>query len=455
MRRLTQFLENRLGLTSFWRNSMSEKRPPKGIGILRTFGFAALTVLLLQFLTGIALSLHYVPSADLAYDSIRALEQDIPLGRFARSLHHFGASAFVILVVLHMLRVFFTGAYKAPRELTWMTGVGLFVLVLAFGFTGYLLPWDQKAYFATKVGTEIAGKAPWVGPMLQESLNGGDSVGPPTLTRFYIIHVVILPIALLGLVGLHLFLIQRHGVAAPKRPVGDEGEPGPPYFPGHVFKEALVGIVVAGILVALAAQYNAPLEFVAEPSDTGYDPKPDWYFYGLFELLKLFKGPLEPVGAFWLPNFFLVVLVLLPFLDRSPHRDWRRRPITISLGILALLTISGLTISGWLDKPENEPTLQYPLGLTSAERSGYLLVRRLRCLDCHAIEQDGITIGGSKDHPDAPYLDELDEDPDELAEFLENPADRNEDTEMPDYAHIPYEERRAIGLYLLWLIESR
>jgi ubiquinol-cytochrome c reductase cytochrome b subunit len=450
MRALLDFLEDRLGLISTWRSSMTEKRPPAGIGFLRTLGFCALTVAMLQVFSGIALAMHYVPSTDLAYDSILALEQEVPWGRFARALHHFGASAFVILAALHLARVFFTGAYKRPRELTWVTGALLLLVVLAFGFTGYLLPWDQKAYFATKVGTEIAGKAPLVGAHVKEMLDGGDAVGAPTLTRFYVVHVVLLPLALFGLLAVHLLLIQRHGVAAPGRRVGDEGVPGAPYFPHHVFKEGLAGFLTACVLFALAARYSAPLEALAEPGDTGYDPRPDWYFLALFQLLKVFKGPLEPLGTFWLPTIFLAGLLLLPFLDRAPERHWRRRPFMVALGSCVILAAGALTAAGWYDAPHNAPTLPHELGLSHTEREGYLLVRRLECIDCHAYRQpDGSKIGGSEEHPDAPYLDELDHPPDELAAILEDPKGAlSEETEMPDFAHVPYEQRRAIGVYL-------
>jgi ubiquinol-cytochrome c reductase cytochrome b subunit len=452
MRALFEFLESRLGAVSLWRASMIDKRPPRGIGWLRTLGFCALTIAMLQLLSGLALALHYVPSADLAYDSIRAFEQDVPLGRFVRALHHFGASAFVIVAALHLLRVFFTGAYKRPRELTWLTGIGLLLVVLGFGFTGYLLPWDQKAYFATKVGTEIAAKTPLLGAELRTMLDGGSSVGPPTLTRFYVIHVVALPLALLGLLALHLWLIQRHGVAPPGRAVDDPGEPGAPYFPHHVFKEAVAGVVIAGALFWLAATQSAPLEAIAEPSETDYQPRPDWYFLGLFQLLKLFAGPLEPIGAFWLPNVLLAGAILLPFLDRNPQRHWRRRKVALSLGAGIVLGALGLTIAGALDAPQNPPTLRHPLGLTHAQKEGYLLVRRLRCLDCHAYQG----IGGAEEHPDAPHLDELDHPVDDLAAILEDPAAvlGNEDTEMPDFAHVPLEQRRAIGLYLRRLIDG-
>ncbi len=449
MRRLLDFLDDRLGLVNVWRSSMSEKRPPAGIGWLRTIGYAALTVCVIQFLSGVALALHYVPSADLAYDSIRAFEADVPWGGFVRGLHHYGASLFVVLVVAHMIRVFFTGAYKAPREFTWLTGLGLLGVVLAFGFTGYLLPWDQKAFFATKVGTDIAGKAPIVGAAVREALNGGAEVGPPTLTRFYVIHVVLLPLAFVGLLAAHMFLIQRHGVAAPGRPVGDEGTPGEPYFPHHVLKEAIVGIAVAGLLFALAAAAPAPLEALAEPSDTSYQPRPDWYFLAAFELLKWFKGPFETVGTFWLPNLFVVGLVLLPFVDRGPERHWRKRPKTTALGVTTLLALAALTTAGALDEPDNPPTLPYPLGCNHAEKQGYLTLRRLRCTDCHEWTIDGATYGAERF--DAPPFEEFlaDYGPEEFFEVLDDPEGTLGTEDMPAFDYLSADERQALWRFLV------
>ena len=342
-----------------------------------------------------------------------------------------------------VLRIKSSCPRAVPRELTWLTGIGLLLAVFAFGFTGYLLPWDQKAYFATKVGTEIAGKTPLFGAELREILNGGDEVGPPTLTRFYVVHVVLLPLGLLGLLGLHLALIQRHGVAAPGRPVGDEGDPGEPYFPHHVFKEAVVGAGVAIVLFVLAAGFDAPLEAVAEPSETGYAPRPDWYFLGAFQLLKLFEGPLEVIGAFWLPTLLLGAMTLLPFVDRGPERAWRRRPLVVGCGVFVALAATGLTIAGALDLPENEPSLPYPLGYNATERHGYLMVRRLKCGECHAYEEGGNTYG-TKDF-DAPNLEEIDDEwtPDDIAKILADPAEELGTDDMPDFAHVDVEDRRA------------
>lgn len=447
--RILAWLDDRLGVVELFKTSMSEKRPPRGIGWLRTLGFAALTVLVLQVLSGLAIAMHYVPSTSLAYDSVRALEQDVPGGRFARALHYWGASAFVIAVAVHLARVFFTGAYKAPREATWLTGVGLFVIVLAFGFTGYLLPWDQKAYFATKVGTQIAGKAPVLGAHIQQILNGGDEVGAPTLTRFYVIHVVLLPLALFGLLGLHLYLIQRHGVAPPGLRVDQEGEPGEPYYPHHTAKEAVVGVLVAAALFWLASTKSAPLEALAEPSDTEYDPRPDWYFAGLFQLLKVFKGPLEPIGSFWLPNALLFGLVLLPFLDRNRERAWRKRKLVVGIGALVCVGAAALTWIGINDKPKNAKQLDYPLGLTEIEKEGYRLVRRLKCVECHKAGDVGKT-----DH-DAPDLDKIDQKPEVVAEILRDPRAAIDSENMPDFAHVDEASRYAVGVYLKWLYDSK
>jgi len=449
MSRLLAWLDHRLGVLELFKASMAEKRPPHGIGWLRTLGYAALTVLLLQVLSGFAVAMHYVPSTSLAYDSVRALEQDVPGGRFARALHHFGASFFVVAVVVHLLRVYFTGAYKAPREFTWLSGVGLLVVVLAFGFTGYLLPWDQKAYFATKVGTQIAGKAPLFGDDVRALLNGGDEVGAPTLTRFYVVHVVLLPLVLFALLGLHLFSIQRHGVTPPGGRVGEQGAPGVPYYPYHTAKEAVVGALVAVALFWLAATYSAPLEAVAEPSDTAYDPRPDWYFAGLFQLLKLFKGPLEPLGSFWLPNVLLAGLALLPFLDRSPERHWKKRPVATAIGAFVVATGVALTWIGVRDRPENKKQLGYPLGLTEIEKEGYRMVRRLKCTECHRYGDVG------KTEHDAPDLDAIDQPPEAVADIMADPAGTIGSEDMPDFAHVDPASRYAVGVYLRWLHAHR
>ena len=215
--KLLTWLAERTGLDRVWRVLFGRHVPEitGPVAWLYTLGSAALFVFVIQVVTGSLLAMNYVPSPDHAYDSVRFIDEQVTCGRVIRGCHHWGASLMVVLVALHMLRVYVMGAYKYPREATWMAGVLLFLLVLAFGFTGYLLPWDQKAYWATAVGTNIAGQMPGLGPMLVKLLRGGEDMGAATLTRFYALHVLILPIVTALLIIGHLFLVIWHGISEP------------------------------------------------------------------------------------------------------------------------------------------------------------------------------------------------------------------------------------------------
>jgi quinol-cytochrome oxidoreductase complex cytochrome b subunit len=219
----------RTGFDTVW-TALFERHVPEAKGPvawLYTLGSASLFVFIVQAVTGSLLAMNYVPSPDHAYDSVRFITDKVLCGSFIRGLHHFGASFMVVLVVLHMLRVYFMGAYKYPREATWMVGVALLLIVVGFGFTGYLLPWDQKAYWATMVGTNIAGQTPVVGGMVSKILKGGADMGAPTLTRFYALHVLVLPAIVLVLIAAHIFLVVWHGISEPPARAGKEpqGEP--------------------------------------------------------------------------------------------------------------------------------------------------------------------------------------------------------------------------------------
>ncbi|HSB90344.1 MAG TPA: cytochrome b N-terminal domain-containing protein [Anaerolineales bacterium] len=214
--RLAGWLDERLGWRRVWEAIFLRKVPK--VNWLYTLGSATLFVAVNQIVTGILLTVYYVPTPDHAYDSVQYITTQIPAGWLIRGLHHWGASAMVVLTVLHLLRVVAYGAYKYPREVTWLTGVGLLLIVLGFGFTGYLLPWDQKAYWATTVGTRIAGVAPIVGDWILRVMRGGDELSAVTLARFFGAHVWMLPAALLTLVLVHLYLVVRNGISAlPRR----------------------------------------------------------------------------------------------------------------------------------------------------------------------------------------------------------------------------------------------
>lgn len=214
--RVGNWLDERIGWRSIWETIFIRKVPK--VNWFYTLGSATLFVAVNQMITGILLTIYYVPTPDQAYDSVQYITTQVQAGWLIRGLHHWGASAMVLLTVLHMLRVIFYGAYKFPREVTWFTGVGLLVLVLGFGFTGYLLPWDQKAYWATTVGTRIAEVTPLVGDWILRIMRGGEELTAVTLARFYGVHVWFLPAALLALLGIHLYLVIRIGISdMPKR----------------------------------------------------------------------------------------------------------------------------------------------------------------------------------------------------------------------------------------------
>jgi quinol-cytochrome oxidoreductase complex cytochrome b subunit len=214
--KLGNWLDERSGWRNVWEGVFLRKIPK--VNWFYTLGSATLFTALLQIVTGILLTIYYVPTPDQAYASVQYITNEIPAGWFIRGLHHWGASAMVVLTVLHMMRVIFYGSYKFPREVTWFTGVFLLIVVIGFGFTGYLLPWDQKAYWATIVGTRIAGVAPGVGDWILRVMRGGEDLSAITLVRFFGVHVWVLPIALIGLISIHMFLVIRNGISAvPKR----------------------------------------------------------------------------------------------------------------------------------------------------------------------------------------------------------------------------------------------
>ena len=211
--RVYGWLDERLGLTTIWHTTLARMVPKTNW--FYTLGSASMILALLQGITGMLLTIYYVPTPDHAYDSIQYIMNDVTFGWLIRGMHHWGATLLVIVVFLHMLKSYFVGAYKYPREITWLTGGVLLLVVLVMGFSGYLLPWNQKAYWATSVGTAIAGAVPVIGPLLERILRGGQEIGAVTLARFYGLHIWWIPIIVLAMIGAHLYLVIRIGITAP------------------------------------------------------------------------------------------------------------------------------------------------------------------------------------------------------------------------------------------------
>ncbi len=251
---LKAWLEDRAGAGKALRSFMDEA-VPKSTGWRNTLGSVAGALILGQIVTGVLLMLFYVPHPDAAYDSLEYIRESLRAGGLILALHYWGASFIVVAIFAHMVRVFFSGAYKKPRELTWLAGVGLFGVIMGFAFTGQLLPWNQAGYWAARVGIEIASSAPVVGGIIKQLLTGGETVGALTLTRFYTVHVVLLPLALGLLVPIHLYLLRRHG---PMRPAHDESTDTVPFYPWQLARDLVMISVVFLGLIAIAVLFIGP-----------------------------------------------------------------------------------------------------------------------------------------------------------------------------------------------------
>jgi ubiquinol-cytochrome c reductase cytochrome b subunit len=322
---------------------------PPHTGFWHTFGSLSLYLFLNQIVTGILLMIYYRPTTNTAFESIRFIMTKAHFGWLIRGLHAWGATLMVLCVLVHMMRTFFMGAYKKPRELTWVLGVFIFGCTITFGFTGYLLPWNQLSYWATTVGTEITGAIPWAGNYIKLLLRGGEGVTGETLARFYVLHVVVLPWVLTMLVATHLFLMRVQGLATMER-VGEEKplEPGKsiPFFPNHVLKEGVIFCVLIAAMVTLVVLWPVELGEKADPFVTPEGIKPEWYFLSTYQLLKYFPKLLGIFVSLIPP----LLLLLWPFLDRSPERHPRKRPVAVSIGVLGLLLAVVFGVLGHLSE---------------------------------------------------------------------------------------------------------
>lgn len=318
-------------------------------GFVYYFGGVALFLFLIQVITGLLLLMYYRPTADAAHESIRFIMAKVQFGWLVRSVHSWAANLMVFWVFAHMFGAFFLRAYRRPRELTWVSGALLLFLTLAFGFTGYLLPWNTLAFFATKVGTEIVGAVPLVGKPVMVLLRGGEDVTEATLSRFFGIHVAILPALTTLLLGLHLFLVQLHGMS---RPPARGPARALPFVPGFVLREAMVWLLALAVLATLAVLLPWPVGEKADPlAPAPAGIKPEWYFVFMFHTLKLIpshvfglEGEQLGVLAFLLAG---AVLLAVPFLVREDERA-RSARIAMALGVVGLLYIVIMTIVGYL-----------------------------------------------------------------------------------------------------------
>lgn len=339
LRSILNWLEDRTGVESAVKHFLYEDIPDSA-GWHQVLGSVALFAFLVQVFTGILLAFNYAPTPGDAHESLRYIVTEVTGGQLMRGLHHWGASLMIIVVVLHMTQVFIWGAYKKPREATWLVGCILLLITLAYGLTGYLLPWDNRSYWATMVTTQIMATAPGAGPYLLRLLGSdGGSIGVVTFARFYAVHVLLLPPLTMLLIAIHLILVRRHGVA----PAADDNKPKHKFYPKQVFKDTIATFVWFAVLVVMAIVAKVPLGRTADPTDTSFIPRPEWYFLFLFQTVKLFEGQLELIGTLVLPTLAILALLMVPFIDRGRAVRLRQRTGAIALVILGAIAWSGLT----------------------------------------------------------------------------------------------------------------
>lgn len=329
------------------------KRLPRHTGWWHVFGSLALMLFISQVLSGILLLVYYRPTPAEAHNSIEYITGEAHFGWLFRQIHAWGSTFMILAVLAHMARTFFWGAYKKPRELTWIVGVLIFVVTITFGFTGYLLPWNQVSYWATMVGTQISGAIPVVGESLQRLLRGGESVGNETLSRFFTVHAVVLPWVMVLLIAIHLFLVRMQNLAT-LDPVGQEPslppDTGIPFYPVHVSKEGCVALMTLGILITASVLWPWEMGAPADPLRTPEAIKPEWYFLPTYQLLKYFGGPWGKVLGILCSMVPIVLLLIWPFVDRSPHRRPRRRPLSMTIGAVAIAAALILGVLGHLSE---------------------------------------------------------------------------------------------------------
>ncbi|TFG65721.1 MAG: cytochrome bc complex cytochrome b subunit, partial [Gemmatimonadales bacterium] len=317
-----EWFDNRLGLAVFERLARKKEVPLHKHTFWYYLGGMTLFLFIVQVGTGILLLFYYRASAAEAYESIQFIMTKVRFGWLIRSLHHWASNLLIFTLVLHMFSVLFLRAYRSPRELTWLTGAGLLGITLAFGFTGYLLPWNQLAFFATRVGTQIVGVLPFVGEGLLRIARGGDDVSGATLTRFYALHAAVLPTLIVGLLTLHLFMVQKLGMSTPPS-IEKAGNLRPPhsFMPNFLLRDLVGWLGALAIIAALAAYFPAELGLKADPfASAPAGIKPEWYFMFMFQTLKYlpahilgFEGEVIGIMGFGLAA---LVLVLVPFIDR-------------------------------------------------------------------------------------------------------------------------------------------
>lgn len=347
MKKIYNWFDERYQITGFKDFFAKKTVPIHKHFIWYYLGGITLFLFFVQVVTGILLLFYYKPTAAEAFESVKFIMTKVEFGWLIRSVHSWSANLMVLSVFAHLFSTFFLKAYRRPRELTWITGVFLFFIVLGLGFTGYLLPWNELSFFATKVGTQIAGSVPIVGSYFRTILRGGEEISDATITRFFTFHVMVLPIAAAAVVGLHLLMVQLQGMSEPPSVAKNPNKKVMKFFPNFFLRDVVVWLLFFALLLTLSVMYPWELGKKADPfAPTPIGIKPEWYFVWMFQTLKiipakilLFDGEVVGVLGF---GVVALVLILIPFVDFWSRKE-RRNPFFTILGVFAILYILIMT----------------------------------------------------------------------------------------------------------------
>lgn len=406
---LWKWIDDRAGLRRLIVPFLTHLVPP-GVGWWYVFGSATLVAFIIQVVTGIALATAYVPSSEDAYASLQFITHESPLGNLLRGMHFFGASAMVVLIGIHLLRVFLMAAFKFPRELNWLTGVALLGLTLAMAFTGQLLRWDQDAVWSVVVAASQAARLPLIGRSVAEFVIAGQTLGGATLSRFFAFHVFFIPALIFGLVAFHLYLILHNGISEPPEN-GRSVDPktyraayrmlleksGQPFWPDIAWRDVAMGVTVIALVSLLALVVGPPiLSRPPDPSILEAYPRPDWYLLWYFALLALVPGWLEDFFIVAAPIAIILGLIVLPFIANKGERKPVRRPLAFILAFLIVGIIGSLSIAGqrsrWTPLIDTPPLSDEIIASSDTRINlGARLFYEKGCEMCHAIAGNGGT----------------------------------------------------------------
>ncbi len=413
LRRIWQWIDDRTGITEFNDPLLHHPVPPDS-NWFYIFGSATLFCFILQIITGIGLSFMYQPSTGAAYDSLNYIDNQTHMGHFLRAVHYYGASAMILFIGIHMIRVYLLAAFKYPREMSWISGSVLLLLTVTMGFTGQLLRWDSNGVWSAVVAAEQAGRIPFFGTAVARTLLGGDTITGFSVSRFFSIHVFLIPALMFGLIGLHLYLVIRNGISelpksGQKVDVKNYRERyqamlknrGLPFWPDVAWREVLFGILLILVILVLAFVFGpVPIGKPPDPADIIANPRPDWYFIWVFALFALMPREIESFAIAFGPVILGLILILLPIINNAGERSPFRRPWAIVIVIFIVTTVASLWHIGlkapWSPAFNTKPLTTEVVGnVDPSAKTGADLFYKKACIYCHSISGHGGTRGPS------------------------------------------------------------